>query len=124
MGFLSTKGGVLTFNQYKEKIERYKRHGLSQFICIYNCHKDRFIPLADLKWGEEMEYQLYVNDKKSCSMKLSNRGPEIIEEFNKTKYSSQNEVLLMPEFGGWMIEAVPTKPYNSLIDAKSLLSCE
>jgi glutamate--cysteine ligase catalytic subunit len=30
----------------------------------------------------------------------------------------------MPEFGGWMIEAVPSKPYDSLIDAAELLSCE
>jgi hypothetical protein len=30
----------------------------------------------------------------------------------------------MPEFGGWMIEAVPLKPYDSLIDAAELLSCE
>ena len=28
MGFLSVQGGVLTFNQYKEKIEEFKRHGL------------------------------------------------------------------------------------------------
>lgn len=32
--------------------------------------------------------------------------------------------MLMPEFGGWMIEAVPSKPYGSLRDAKVLLSCE
>ena len=30
----------------------------------------------------------------------------------------------MPEFGSWMIEAVPCKPYNSIIDAEELLSCE
>jgi len=30
----------------------------------------------------------------------------------------------MPEFGGWMIEAVPSKPYDSIIDAAQLLSCE
>lgn len=30
----------------------------------------------------------------------------------------------MPEFGSWMVEAVPSKPYNSLIDAAELLSCE
>ena len=30
----------------------------------------------------------------------------------------------MPEFGSWMIEAVPSKPYNSIIDAAELLSCE
>jgi hypothetical protein len=30
----------------------------------------------------------------------------------------------MPEFGGWMVEAVPKEPYRSIIDAEELLSCE
>lgn len=30
----------------------------------------------------------------------------------------------MPEYGGWMIEAVPTDPYMSLIDSEVILSCE
>ena len=30
----------------------------------------------------------------------------------------------MPEFGAWMVEAVPAQPYNSLVDAAELLSCE
>ncbi len=38
--------------------------------------------------------------------------------------ASKYDIMLMPEFGGWMIEAVPQKPYNSLIDAAELLSCE
>jgi hypothetical protein len=60
MGFLSVQGGVLTYNSYKKKIDKYKEHGLKQFVSIYNAHKERNIPLKDLKWGEEMEYQLYV----------------------------------------------------------------
>jgi len=44
---------------------------------------------------------------------MSNRGPELIEEFNKSKVAEGSGVVLMPEFGGWMIEAVPSKPYNS-----------
>ena len=124
MGFLSTKGGVLTYSQYKEKIEQYKRHGLMQFVSVYNAHKNKYIPLKDLKWGEEMEYQLYNNDPSTKSIILSNRGPELIQEFNQSKYAAHSQVLLMPEFGGWMVEAVPTKPYDSIIDAESLLSCE
>jgi hypothetical protein len=56
MGFLNVKGNVLTYNQYKDKIEGYKRHGLLQFVSLYNAHKNKFIPLRDLKWGEEMEF--------------------------------------------------------------------
>ena len=56
MGFLNVKGGVLTYNQYKDKVAAYKQHGLNQFKTLYTAHKDRYIPLKDLKWGEEMEY--------------------------------------------------------------------
>ena len=56
MGFLSVLGQVLTYEQYKQKVEQYKRHGLLQFCSVYNSHKDRYIPLRELKWGEEMEY--------------------------------------------------------------------
>ena len=56
MGFFNVKGGVLTYNQYKEKIEQYKKHGLMQFVSLYDAHKNRQIALKDLKWGEEMEY--------------------------------------------------------------------
>ena len=30
----------------------------------------------------------------------------------------------MPEFGSWMVEAVPSKPYNTLTDANDLLRVE
>ena len=55
---------------------------------------------------------------------LSNRGPELIQHFNSSKQGAKSGIVLMPEFGGWMIEAVPSKPYDSLIDAEELLSCE
>jgi len=32
------------------------------------------------------------------------------------------EFSLMPEFGNWMIEAVPCKPYGSYLDPDQLLS--
>ena len=28
MGFLNVKGGLLTYNQYKDKMDNYKKHGL------------------------------------------------------------------------------------------------
>ena len=124
MGFLNVKGSVLTYNQYKDKIEQYKRHGLMQFKSLYNAHKSKYIPLKDLKWGEEMEFQLQYIDKKTKKVQLSNRGPELIKKFNESPLVAQSQVMLMPEFGGWMVEAVPTKPYGSLIDAAELLSCE
>ena len=49
---------------------------------------------------------------------MSNRGPELIQIFNESGRAVESEVVLMPEFGGWMIEAVPTQPYSSIQDAE------
>lgn len=88
---------------------------------------NRFIPVEELKWGEEMEYMIYIlaeseNGKKR--LYLSNRGPELIDKFNTSEFAKDTGIVLMPEFGGWMIEAVPSEPYMSLVDPKILLSCE
>ena len=69
-----------------------------------------------------MEYQIYeLNQHK---IQLSNRGPELIQTFNDSDLSEKSNIVLMPEFGSWMVEAVPTKPYNSLVDPEVLLSCQ
>lgn len=73
-----------------------------------------------------MEYQIYEAPNSKIPghshMQLSNRGPELIKLFNEKH--SDSDVVLMPEFGGWMVEAVPKNPYNSTLDAAELLSCE
>lgn len=97
-------------------------------MSLYHAHKGKRIQIDQLKWGEEMEYQLGVSicdpDGKSSRMKMSNRGPELIKEFNTNPVAAASKIVLMPEFGGWMIEAVPTEPYMSQIDPEILLSCE
>lgn len=60
MGFLGVLGDVITYNNYKEHIPRYKKHGLKQFVSNYKAHCNRKIEVENLKWGEEMEYQIYV----------------------------------------------------------------
>ena len=45
----------------------------------------------------------------------------MIHEFNEK--GDTREVSLHPEFGNWMIEAVPTDPYGAMEDLSSLLTC-
>ena len=71
-----------------------------------------------------MEYSIYKYDEKLNIIKLSARGPELIKEFNSRSDEYKQDVVLMPEFGCWMVEAVPTKPYNTLLDAHDLLTVE
>lgn len=55
---------------------------------------------------------------------MSNQALELIDVFNNSELSAEHGIILMPEFGGWMVEAVPKNPYVSIIDAQELLSCE
>jgi hypothetical protein len=127
MGFLGVRGEVISYNQYKDKIPGYKMHGLKQLVSLYKAHMNRFIAVDDLKWGEEMEYMIFVLAEcldGKLRLLLSPRGPELIDKFNTREDAKDSGVVLMPEFGSWMIEAVPSEPYSSIIDPKILLSCE
>lgn len=120
----------MTYNDYKDgdTIAKYKLHGINQFVALYNANKDKFIPLEELKWGEEMEYQIYQvgtvgsGEDERKRMLLSNQGPALIKEFNEANANLEHDIVLMPEFGGWMVEAVPAMPYMSIIDVNELLS--
>lgn len=123
MGFLDVKGKKLTYNEYNqpETIQKYKRNGLLQFINIFNAHKDRHIQKQDLHWGEEMEYTLFMLDQSSKRVWLSAQGYDLISSFNQ---QNDPNIQLQPEFGNWMVEAVPKEPYNSTEDLQDLMSCD
>jgi hypothetical protein len=53
MGYLNVKGKLMTYNEYKNMVEKYKCHGLTQFLTIFEAHKDKYIDAKDLHWGEE-----------------------------------------------------------------------
>lgn len=62
-------------------------------------------------------------------MKLTSEAFNLIQEFNNEKAHTIidkpeiNEIDLHPEFGNWMVEAVPTRPYGTYEDLKDLISC-
>ena len=115
-----------------------------QFMKLYNVHKDRQIAPEDLHWGEEIEYKLYKFDQEGQRVQLSCDADDIITDFamkaalfdseNQTEEESKAfeqltdmekpDFKLLPEFGNWMIEAVPTDPYSTYHCPKSLLSCK
>ena len=125
MGFLSVNGFLMTYEEYKHWQVRYKRHGLMQFCNLYNTHKTRFIEQKDLHWGEEIEYSLYFFDEARKRVLLACDASKIIAGFNEANQSSTgpNAFTLLPEYGNWMIEAVPAKPYGNYSDPEQLLCC-
>ncbi len=70
MGYLKDNGKFLTFEESKTYYQDYvKTHGILQFIHLFNAHKDRQIPLPDLKWGHESEYHLVHADPATKQMR-------------------------------------------------------
>lgn len=68
MGFLTVNGMLMTYDEYKMKVNCYKQVGLRQFAHLYAIHKDRQIESAQLHWGEEIEYNLYRIDPETRSV--------------------------------------------------------
>lgn len=124
MGFLSVNGFLMTYDEYKQWQERYKHHGLMQFVKLYSVHKDRQIKQEDLHWGEEIEYQMFNIDPDTRQVKLACDASHLIQSFNNmNKEEKHFDFALLPEFGNWMIEAVPSEPYKTYSDPDHLLSC-
>ena len=72
MGFLNIKGKMLTYDQYKHLIEKYKERGILEFIELHTAHKDKHRDRRDLHWGEELEYILFHLDDARKTVKLTN----------------------------------------------------
>lgn len=143
MGFLTVNGQLMTYDEYKHLVNLYRAHGILQFMKLYNVHKDREIAPEDLHWGEEIEYKLYKFDEEGKKVLLSCDADDIITDFTTQaqvfETFSDNEeeskaiaeltdqekpdFKLLPEFGNWMIEAVPTDPYGAYSDPSQLLQC-
>ena len=120
MGFLTVKGTLMTYDEYKAYIGKYKERGLLEFLEIYRAQKDKHRERRDLHWGEEMEYILFHLDKENKRVRLSNNAFDLLHEFNE---EGCDEIDLHPEFGNWMVEAVPTKPYGATEDIDDMLTC-
>ena len=143
MGFLTLNGQLMTYDEYKHLVNLYRAHGILQFMKLYNVHKDKQIAPQDLHWGEEIEYKLYKFDEATKQVHLSCDADDIITDFTTQaqvfETFSDNEeeskaiaeltdqekpdFKLLPEFGNWMIEAVPTDPYGAYSDPSQLLQC-
>jgi hypothetical protein len=112
MGFLTINGMVLSFDEYKERVQYYKDKGIEEFLSLYKVHADKRKEREDLKWGEEIEYALFKYDSpEKKTLKLGLVG-DMIMDFNEK--SQGTGIQLHPEFGQWMVEAVPSEPYNSI----------
>ena len=86
-----------------------------------------FVDIAgdELKFGDEIECGVFVIDSLTKTVKLSVRSRELLEtlEEKELRMSHQSEGCTWhPEFGNWMIESTPSRPYSNY--ASDLLRVE
>ncbi|CAK9816605.1 Glutamate--cysteine ligase catalytic subunit [Anthophora plagiata] len=114
MGLLS-EGSPLTWEETKNLADHVRKHGIIQFINLYKRLKERQGDL--LKWGDEVEYMLIKFDDEAKTAKLSLRAAEILRTLNEKEQNDPDNIksLWRPEYGAYMLEGTPGKPYGGLL---------
>lgn len=114
MGLLS-EGSPLSWEETKKLANHVRMHGVNQFINLYKRLRDRQGDV--LKWGDEVEYVIVKFDPDKKQAKLSLRAKDILDELNEKERQDPSSVksLWRPEYGAYMIEGTPGKPYGGLM---------
>eukprot|EP00565_Helicotheca_tamesis_P006290 CAMPEP_0185726870 /NCGR_PEP_ID=MMETSP1171-20130828/2718_1 /TAXON_ID=374046 /ORGANISM="Helicotheca tamensis, Strain CCMP826" /LENGTH=935 /DNA_ID=CAMNT_0028395311 /DNA_START=66 /DNA_END=2873 /DNA_ORIENTATION=- len=112
MGLLKV-GVPKTWNDSKKDLKYIRKAGVRQFISTYNRVKS--LKGDELLWGDEIEYGVFTLDPDSKKIRLSLRAKEVMDELNEKERSHAHLTEgcnWVPEYGGWMVEATPSRPYT------------
>lgn len=111
MGLLTTGGAPMKWGtpENQRAIPHVVEHGVLQFINIFftKRHLDHFPFL----WGEEVEHQLVKVDPEARTVRLSLNAAEVLE----TLKGKDEAVDWRPEYGSFMVESVPMRPYSDAL---------
>jgi hypothetical protein len=91
-----------------------REHGITQFLVTWNRVKD--IQDDELKFGDEIEVGILKADKIEKTVKICVKSAALRDQLiaNEKQVAHQAEgVTWHPEFGGWMIESTPSRPYSN-----------
>jgi len=110
MGYLADTAHPLNYEQTKALARYIKEHGIIQFLHLYKKFKD--LQQENIFWGDELELHL-LNINPLPRLQLNS---EYI--FNSL---ISDHFTLQPEYGAWMLEAVPSKPYEFTGDPEIIL---
>ncbi|ODV86821.1 hypothetical protein CANARDRAFT_6389 [[Candida] arabinofermentans NRRL YB-2248] len=113
MGLLSV-GTPLEWKDTRNYAEHVRDNGTIQLINCFkaaiNRNNDKFL------WGDEVEYMLVKIDDDSKTAKLAIDKDYILTSLNEDGEHYQkaldSNVIFHPEYGRFMIEATPLKPYD------------
>mmetsp|Transcript_27192 Transcript_27192/g.30085 ORF Transcript_27192/g.30085 Transcript_27192/m.30085 type:complete len:953 (+) Transcript_27192:147-3005(+) len=112
MGLLKV-GVPKNWNDSKKDLRYIRKAGVSQFVSTYNRVKD--LEGDELLWGDEIEYGIFQLDDDSKKVRIALRGREVMDELNRKEKLNEGKTEgcnFVPEYGAWMIEAIPRRPYT------------
>lgn len=112
MGLLKV-GTPLPWDKSKKNSRYIRNAGVRQFVNTYRRVKD--LKGDELLWGDEIEYGIFCLDPGTKKIRLSLRGKEVMDELNANEKSHSHRMEgcnWVPEYGAWMIEATPNRPYT------------
>jgi glutamate--cysteine ligase catalytic subunit len=107
---------TLTWQESLPYLTYVREHGIQQFLSIFKNVKD--IKGDNFFWGEEVEFMVLKKNRKAKTVQLSLRADEIETYLNAKEQDfitsggrSEDACHWVPEYGSWMIEATPGRPY-------------
>lgn len=110
------KGSPLWWKQALETgaLKHVRTHGVTQFINHYM--RSKAIETPSFLWGDEIEYGVFRRIGSESHFDLSIRGAEIIADLAAREPDiSSGGCDWQPEYGSWMVEAVPRFPYSGYV---------
>ncbi|KAJ8670584.1 hypothetical protein QAD02_001843 [Eretmocerus hayati] len=114
MGLLS-EGSPLSWEETKKLADHVRKHGVIQFINLFKRLRDRQGDV--LKWGDEVEYILVKFNDVEKTAKVSLRAEKYLSILQEKEHKDPDIVksLWRPEYGAYMMEGTPGKPYGGLL---------
>ena len=103
----------LKWDEAKPYIKYVREHGVEQFLRQYQ--KTKHVVCRDFKWGDEIEVGILKKDEQTGHYDLSCRSYELREELNSEQCPHEDKSKwceYQPEYGSWMIESIPSRPFN------------
>ena len=129
MGFLFASES-LEWENSLDFLKYVREHGIEQFLHTF--HAVKSVKEDLLRWGDEIEYGVIhfegTPDDPNRRVTASLRSSQILEDLKRIDdhgqvhgLSESDRIVWMPEYGAWMLESTPGKPYEGLT---SLLEVE
>ncbi|KAJ1566792.1 hypothetical protein HK405_008395 [Cladochytrium tenue] len=117
MGLLSV-GTPYVWEDAKKHADHVRKHGILQFIHIFNCVKDR--RRDRLYWGDEVEYIVVHLDHEHKRATLALDAHDTLHKLEELELSAINvgesfPSSWKPEYGRYMLEGTPGQPYGSTL---------